>query len=157
MLKRNGHILVFVFLAFVWGFQIGESLEKDISRLAARILYGTAILLVGIFWRSIDARSHRHHMELWADLRKRGMWYFILIHYVVCRGGLLLAVFGAPVYLDANFAFPVAQTMGLMSVVLVVMMSLLGYLEWKYCEQDVKILAVKRAAEVARENAALFN
>jgi hypothetical protein len=156
-MNNKTYILICIFFGFFCGFLLGESLERGLSITIGRILYAGSILIVGLFWRSIDARSHQRHLEVWLELQKRGKWYFILTRYILLRGGLLLALFGVPLYFNANFTSVVYRTIALIFGVLVVMMILLGHLEWLYCEQDSNILAFRRAAEEAKQHAAMYN
>jgi len=156
-MKNKVSILLYIFFGFFSGFLLGASLDRELSMMLGRVLYACGILIVGLFWRTIDVRSHHHHLEIWLELRRRGKWYFIVTRYILLRGGLLLALFGAPLFFNVPFAGPIDRMLELMIIVLMVMMLLLGHLEWRFCEQDSTILAFKRAAEAAKQNAALFN
>jgi hypothetical protein len=155
--ESRSYTLMYVFLGFYCGFILGESLKKDVSLIAGRILYCGAILLAGLYWRTIDASSHQHHLTVWLDVRRKGKWRFILTRYILLRGGLMLALFGSPLYFNFDSAIVAGRTNALLAVVLVVMMILLGHIEWRYCEQDSNILAIKRAAEEANQHVAMYN
>jgi hypothetical protein len=156
-MKDKSFIIFYLFLGLYCGFLLGASLDKGSSLLIGKILYAAAILLVGLFGRRIDQRSHQHHMEVWHELRRKGKWYFVLTRYVLWRGGILLLLFGAPVSSVMRFEATVVKVLALVAGVLVLMMVFLGHIEWRYCEEDFEILALKRAAEEARQDAAMYN
>jgi hypothetical protein len=145
------------FFGFYCGFLIGASLDDSRSVLGGKILYAVAILVIGFFWRSIDTQAHRHHLERWSTIRRRGKVFFVFARYLVLRGGLFFFLFGTPAFFDPKFALLDDSMLPLIIGVLVVMMVFLGFLEWRYCEQDYEILAIKNAADEARISAAMHN
>jgi hypothetical protein len=156
-MKNKVFPFVYVFFGFYCGYLVGAYIDREFSILVWRILYASAILVVGLFWRRIDQQSHQYHLEIWTNLRRRGKWYFVLTRYVLLRGLTLLLVFGAPLYFDSKFHGVAGRMLALIGGVLVLMMLLLGHIEWRYCVQDIEILAIKRVAEKAKLEAALHN
>lgn len=155
--KQKSYALVYVFIGFYCGFVLGAFLDRDVAAAIGKVLYASAILILGLYWRRLDSRAHQHNLEVWHELRTRGKWYFIVSRYVFLRGGLLLTVFGVPLFSVNNFPNTMGAMLSLITVVLAVMMVILGLTEWRYCEQDFQILALKRAAQEARLDAALHN
>lgn len=156
-MKERVFPILYIFIGLYCGFLLGAFLDPDLSAAVAKGLYATAILILVLFWRRIDQRMHQRHVQNWVELRRKGRWYFIVTRYVLLRGGILLAIFGGPLLLKIRFVGAVIPFLAFSVVVLIVLMTLLGLVEWRYCEQDCEILALKRAAQEARQDAAMFN
>lgn len=156
-MKEKAFPILYVFFGLYCGFLLGVFLDPDTSSAVVKGLYATAILLLMLFWRSIDRRTHQHYVQNWYELRRKGRWYFVVTRYIFVRGGILLAIFAGPLIFRIRFTGAAIPFLAFSAVVLVVLMTVLGLIEWRYCEQDFAILALKQAAEEAREEAALSN
>lgn len=150
-------VLLYLFFGLLCGFLIGTSLDEEISVIVGRIIFTIAIFLLVILWQPIETSAHKRHLELWRTLRQRGKWLFILSRYVLLRGTVLAVIVLAPFLRELIFNTTVSIILLLSLALLIPTLSFLGYEEWKRCEQEFHVLALRQAAEETRRVSSLTN
>ena len=106
----------------------------------------SGILFVAFFWRRIEAKAHRRHLDQWDDLRVRGKWFFVLSRYVLRRGSVLLVIFAGPAAFETTLSATIVFNL-LFAALVVPLLAYLGNQEWNDCEREKEIQSLRSAAE----------
>jgi hypothetical protein len=139
------------------GFLLGSSLDKTLSAIAGKVIFGAAILVIAVFWRRAEATAHTRHVESWQSHRQRGKRRFVIVNYLFLRGGVLLVVLLGPLWGTLGFSTEDRGYLATVILMLAIITVYLGREEWDTCEQEHKALTLKHAAERERDATSLTN
>ncbi|MBM4162115.1 MAG: hypothetical protein FJ217_13590 [Ignavibacteria bacterium] len=155
MAKR--YILLALLFGLVCVNLLLDSFSSEHSGLIGRFIPPIAILLLVFLWRRVEAKAHKRHLEHWLTLRKRGKLRFVLRHYLLLRGGILFIVLFLAFYAFIRLSVLVSIILFLTFALIVLTLFWMGLEEWKSCEEECEILALRQAAEKSRRFSALTN
>lgn len=148
--KPKSLSVFYFFAGLLVGFFIGVSINREWATVVARLIGAGAIVGIALFWRRIEAYSHKRYLETWAARRLGGKWLFILTQYILIRGSLIFAAFIGPMLSRSVIT---KQTMMIVFVSLipfVALMTYLGHESWRECEADYEVQVLRDAAERSR-------
>jgi hypothetical protein len=146
-MKTERFEYLYLLFGLYCGFLLGSSLGVEAGVWFRRAVYSIGILFIGFFWRRIESRAHREHLDQWEELRARGKWFFVISRYVVVRGFVLLVIFGGPAVFEMRFSGTLLAVTAVTGAILVPMFVYLGQQEWHECQREFEIRAIKNAAE----------
>jgi len=146
-MKSERFEIFYLLFGLLCGFLLGSSIDPDTGVWIRRALGAAGIFVVGAFWRRIEARAHRSHIERWEEIAARGKWRFVLTYYVLVRGFALLVILGAPWAFEARFSPVTLMVDGVAAVLVVPLLVYLGTVEWNDCRRQDEIRALRDAAE----------
>ncbi|HUI09332.1 MAG TPA: hypothetical protein VL221_03335 [Bacteroidota bacterium] len=139
--------LLYLLFGILCGFLLGSAIDPETGVWIRRVLGAAGILIVGFFWRRVEARAHRSHIEQWDEIVERGKWRFVLTNYVLLRGFVLLVILGGPTAMEAKFYTTTIAVDAIAGVVVIPLLMYLGLIEWNECRREVEIRALRDAAE----------
>jgi len=146
-MKTERFEIFYLLFGVLCGFLLGSSLDPDAGVWVRRTLGACGIFVVGFFWRRIEARAHRSHIEHWDEIAPRGKWRFVLTNYVLFRGFILLVVLGGPWASVTRFSTATLLVDAAAALLVIPLLMYLGLIEWNECRRDVEIRALRDAAE----------
>ena len=146
-MKTDRFEIFYLFFGLLCGFLLGSSIDPDAGVWIRRTLGAAGIFIVGFFWRRVEARAHRSHVERWDEIAPRGKWWFVLKNYVLLRGCVLLVILGAPAGFETRFSTVTLAVDAIAAVLVIPLLVYLGVVEWNECRRHIEILALRDAAE----------
>ena len=146
-MKSERFEIFYLLFGLLCGFLLGSSIDPDTGIWIRRSLGVAGILIVGFFWRRVEARAHRSHIERWDEIAPRGKWRFVLTNYVLLRGFVLLVILGGPFATVTRFSTATLLVDAVAALVVIPLLMYLGLIEWNDCRRQVEILALRDAAE----------
>ena len=122
-------------VGLLYGFGLGVILDHaDLVNLTSlSLLLGGLILVPALGW--IETRNHRRRMMKWKRIREVGRLQFIMLHYMLLRGGIfsLIVMFSLRGQLSSWYVHGITIPVVLLSLAFV------GQQEWTNCEQEFQI------------------
>jgi hypothetical protein len=134
-----------------------DSLVKEISISVGRFILPVAVIILAVFWRRLEMKSHQQHIHNWSILREQGMFRFILGRYLFLRGGILFVVLFLAFYAAIRLSSLVSVILLSTFAVIVLTLFFVGREEWKVCEEEFQVSTLREAAEQSRRRSALTN
>lgn len=137
----------YVMFGFLMGFVLGAATERESTLVFQRLalFIGAAILFALGQW--FESASHRRYLAKWENIRSRGKWLFVLTHYILSRGMVVLVFTLAPFLSMVKLNNYSLLVLALTFVTAVSVMAFLGYQEWSNCEREFQILSLRKAAK----------
>ena len=83
---------VYFAVGLIYGFGLGVLLDgSNMVNLTSVSLMGGLLILIPTLWW-IESHAHTRRLAEWDRIRERGRYSFVLIWYVLLRGGIFSAV-----------------------------------------------------------------
>jgi hypothetical protein len=137
-LKRKTAIIEIIFVVILFSILYW----KQVIRISDFRFYMIGVILIVLFNYS-KKMAHRRRLTNWDKIRINGKTRFILYDYVFIRGGivstLLILILSLKVEIGLLIIFAVLPLFGVMAFA--------GNEEWKKCEEQFAISALKSVAE----------
>lgn len=138
---------LYLLFGMLCGFLLGSTLEQEWAVITRRMLFAGAILFIAFFWRRIESKAHNRHLEQWDEIEARGKWRFIVTRYVLARGAVFVVLLIGPALTTLQFSAPAISILTFAGSLLIAILLFLGHEEWKDCEVEMEILALRQTGE----------
>ena len=142
---------LYLLIGAVAGFLLGSATATGWLNAANKVISVSAILSLAVFGKRVEREDHAKNIESWDQIRSHGMLHFVLLRYVLLRGGLLSIVFWAPMWNTIVSTSGSYEWVILITAFLTAMLSYLGIVEWKDCESKFGARLLRDLAEEDRE------
>ncbi|HTR98725.1 MAG TPA: hypothetical protein VML00_03180 [Bacteroidota bacterium] len=146
-MKTERFEIFYLLFGLLCGFLLGSSIDTETGIWIRRALGAAGIFVVGFFWRRIEARAHRSHIEQWDEIAERGKWRFVIVNYVLIRGFVLLVILGGPAGFETRFSAVTLTVDAVAALLVIPLLVALGIWEWNECRRQIEISALRDAAE----------
>ena len=130
---------------------------SGLSAWIGRFIFPIAILLLVLFWRRLETKSHKRNLQDWLRRRRQGRLRFVLLQYLLLRGGTLFVVLVLAFYASVGLSALAFIVLLSSFVPIFLILFWMGREEWKTWEEEFEILALRHAAEESRRFSALTN
>ena len=120
-------------------------MQRSVLPVLTRSLLVAGYFIAIIFWRWIEKRLHKGHIQLWKHIRQNGKLTFIVTRYILLRGIILILIFIVPSYSAVNI-----QAIMMFVILFISLTSILGNQEWSDCENQYQATLLHDAATSLR-------
>jgi hypothetical protein len=151
-MKKERFDYIYLLFGMLFGFLLGSSIGQESAIIARRMVFAAAIMFIAFSWRRIEWKAHNQHLEEWDEIEARGIWHFILVRYVLVRGVVLTVLLIGPALSTLQFSLTVVAFLAIAASLLIAILLFLGREEWRDCEQEMQILALRQTGEFIASN-----
>ncbi len=156
-MKKNAVAVFCLLFGLTAGLLAGSSLGREYSTVIAGIVLVIGVLFLVTFWRTFERGAHLANLESWERHQARGKVYFIVTRYLLLRGGILTVLIIAPGWIISTISFTAFGYLAEVFVLLFLIMSILGHVEWTDCTREYQAGIMRDLGESAREESAQKN
>ncbi|HUI65703.1 MAG TPA: hypothetical protein VL126_12755 [Bacteroidota bacterium] len=147
----------YLLIGLVVGFLLGSCMADGLLSVANKAVTALAIIFLALFGRKMDAFEHLRNLTFWEAIRQHGRLQFIMIRYLILRGGILTTIILLPL-LKTFYTWTQSEGwFALIAAIVLMTVIYLGNEEWKNCEREYETRLLRHAAEDHREASSLMN